>query len=851
MSACRDLPTLRQGVCGNGVVDPGEDCDAFAPEGKRCGRPQTPVACRFECVRSPAQGDPVCPAGWQCGNDSICRAATGAFAPMGIPIEAAVERVLLGDFQGSGRASVLGLGGANAAGAAYARLFFLQDDGSALESSLLGFPVTSPHVGDLNGDGRDDFVFSVLGGLGVMLGQSAEDLVPVSYPLLTLQKGARTLAIPIQPHPLSMLNQMTVIFVSFEGHAAIEALEEANYVITTLPHPHERLAGEPVVADIIRDPSAPCGELLFGYRDAPEVWLVQPCRADGSWSDPQSSLQLAATLPDGHVVQSGAFVADFDRDGELDLLVGADGGKSFVARGCGQGRFCSDKSDETTAGQLQPVQAWYGAACSDEPIAAPGLPIAVGDVNGDGVPDVVTPSDVMVVKSVNWDGEQASVEVCPAATKLVGRWTTAKVVDLTLDGRPDVVAGSAEGLDLEFYTGTGLDRLNLTRITTPSPVSKLSVGDFDGDLVPDLAVGLLGTAKSDALAISYGRVHQPPEPLVSVASFATIDQVVAAHFDYSDGVEELGVVALNDEDMQTVTVFLSSGGRQLLAPFGLIGAPAGPSPEAEVEGSPLSIALDDYNGDSHLDVASFALVGSTCTSNNCKFRLWVTPAYEEAELSSSAFGPELPDEVQPLSTSEEFGVEIAAFAAAWDVDTDGLRDVLLLAPWKPDSNESAVWWAKLDEADMGLGTAQLLTRGPVRLFAKSYPVVADLDGDEQPDVLALGMAAGDRQLVTAWGSAGIDLSHPEVFSLPEEPLGFALIQADTDDLLELIVTGQESVYLMQRGPAAPRQWEPRRIEGMDGGTSVAARDIDGDGIDDIAIADELGVRTYRGKAAVP
>lgn len=776
--------------------------------------------------------------------------------PTGAPIEAAVERVLLGDFQGDGRASVLGLGAANAVGAAYARLFFVQDDGSAVESSLLGFPVASPHLSDLSRDGRDDFVFSVLSGLGVMLGQSAEELVPVSYPLLTLQEGASTLAIPVQPQPRGPLDQSIVIFVSLPDYYAIESLDE-NTRIAELPFPHEKLASEPVVADIIQDASAPCGELLFAYEGEPDVWLVQPCNADGSWASSTNTLRRAATLPDDRVADTGPFTEDVDGDGSFDLVVGAKGDETFVAFGCGAGRFCSDPADPQTDGEMLPVQVALAASCAEGSSVKKTLPIGLGEINGDGLPDLVTPYEVVLTKGFSVAGQQARVEVCPIARKLVGQWTNAKIADLNLDGRPDVIAGSSTGLDLEFYAGTGFDRMNLTRITTPAPVSHMSLGDFDGDLVPDLAVGLSFPEQGapgkggDMLAISYGRLQQPPEPLVQVASFDGMDQVVAAYFDEDDAVQELGVVARNAEGMQTVTVFLSSGGRQLLAPFGLSGAPAGPAPEADIEGSPLSLAVDDFDGDGDLDVASFALVGSTCTSDDCLFRLWVTPSEGEAELLPSLYGPELPSDVQPFASSDVFGIEVAAFPVSTDVDRDGRSDVVLLAPWRADAAQSGAWWAKLDEEGGKLGDAQLVTRGPVGLHARSFPVVEDLDVDGQPDLVMLAETADGSRLVVAWGSSGLDLTQPVALDVPETPLGFGLVHADTDGLHEIVVVGEQQAYLAERGPSDPRTWVVEALEGVDGGTSVAVRDIDGDGIEDLAIADELGVRIYRGKAVLP
>jgi hypothetical protein len=68
-TSCTPLGDVPSGVCGNGVLEPGEDCDAVTPS---CGRPDTTAACRVVCA-----ADRACPSGLACGVDGVCRTPSG------------------------------------------------------------------------------------------------------------------------------------------------------------------------------------------------------------------------------------------------------------------------------------------------------------------------------------------------------------------------------------------------------------------------------------------------------------------------------------------------------------------------------------------------------------------------------------------------------------------------------------------------------------------------------------------------------------------------------------------------------------------------------------------------------
>ena len=66
-------------------------------------------------------------------------------------------------------------------------------------------------------------------------------------------------------------------------------------------------------------------------------------------------------------------------------------------------------------------------------------------------------------------------------------WSTAAVADLNANGLIDVAVASDVSLDIDFLNNAGGGVFNPALVLTDGPVQRLVVGDFDGDLVSDLA----------------------------------------------------------------------------------------------------------------------------------------------------------------------------------------------------------------------------------------------------------------------------------------------------------------------------------------------------------------------------
>jgi hypothetical protein len=455
-------------------------------------------------------------------------------------------------------------------------------------------------------------------------------------------------------------------------------------------------------------------------------WL--DCKAKAQQARPRRSRRLALTLetleprtvpsflpPVSYSLGLGTLptqpvIADFDNDGVPDLAVGFNRGPGVpgsvvIYRGDGQGGFTRAATYDVGAnpkalraadingdGNIDLVTAnWYDHDVSvllgngDGTFAAPlhftvgvspnaqPFDMAVGDFNGDGVPDLAvtnldSPRDTLSVLLGNGDGTFQ-----PAVSYPVGfEPTSVQAGDLNHDGYDDITVSTAatNTVSVLLSNGDGTFQPAVNYAAGFRPYGHALV-DLNGDGNLDIVtVNVIGVHVPNSVSVLLGNGDGTFGPRVDYATGNETPELLAVGDFNGDGIPD---IAVNSDNSNQVGVLLGDG-QGGLGPMTTYNTPL----TSEIVG----IAAADLNNDGFTDLVVTAPSTMSVLIND---GVWDAPA---PAPHSGGVRPDARDADFVLTSLTHNPTDVPFNDGVWNSSAPG-RDVGVMAPH---------WWVVAADA---------------------------------------------------------------------------------------------------------------------------------------------------------
>jgi len=831
---CTALPVIEAGVCGNAVVEKekGEDCDTFVDsKDMACRKKGVPGECHFDCAENPDGKQAKCPDDMGCAPDGTCRGKTDDFstrAPLSADSSSWLSTL---DFDGDGRPELLSAEPADQFEQARFRLHYFGPGGALAETRTFPHVVTRPIARQLDGDQASELIFSNFR-IGMLPGRDDRDWVPATFSSYVVP-DADIRAIGVRSDVVGLAAALVALtkLNGVWGAYVPSYLENGSLSLRGTPftHPVSQLAGAPVAADIIPGDDSPCDELVLAFRGDRSFRVLDLCRVgdDSDMLSPEVVWREAAreqfvSLPDDLEIDAAPLVADVDGDGYLDVLVGA-ANRTYVAHGDGT------RLQDVAEGPLELP------AFGTMEVLVPSMPLAAGDVSGDGIADFVFSDGVKVSRKSLADGLVGYFE---SHKNVAQPWSMAEIADLNGNGWPDIVAAAAGAPGLMFLNGTGGPFQIPAPLATRGPLRFLASGDYDGDLIGDAAFIEGGSPRSpsDKLAVAFGARDGVPLPAKRVAELSGVEQL-SDH--PQDGLDELftcSVQGPKGHEVATFTLFDGGPDRLPFAPYSLV-----------------TFSLDGQLQDQRalaLTVGAFTAPGANdvvAMGNNNpdgSWNLWLIQSIGDQNRPPLLLTVDAPSqELIPVTVLRDGSDRLSVASAAADLEGDGFDEALWLMP------QGAKACALL-RYDIDGGASEALTRSQL-LFDEPCATpelgVADLNGDERLDLLLLlgNAEVAPRRLQVLWndGQGGFSLDDRSFIGDAEDDVRAFSVFPDLNrrDRRVAFVTSSALHVASASSPRGKAFDLVRDVKGFDDARAVSVLDPNVDNVSDVVVADAEGL----------
>ena len=459
--------------------------------------------------------------------------------------------------------------------------------------------------------------------------------------------------------------------------------------------------------------------------------------------------------------------------------------------------------------------------------------VAIADVNGDGLPDLVVVSaggecGGYVSVLLNTTTPQAATpSFASQATFAVGYGPTSlAVADLNGDGLPDLVVANSRDNDVSVLLNTTTPGADVptfspqqTFATGMQPIS-VAVGDFNGDGRPDLAVANF-TDETVSVLLNTTTPGTSTPTFAPQQTFATgMEPVSVAAADLNgDGLPDLVVANYGDS---TVSVLLNTTTPGAAAPS------FAPQTTVATGPYPASVAVADLNGDGKPDL----VVADFGYGPNAISVLVNTTA-------PGALAPSFATKADFTTYARPSSVVIA------DLNGDGKPDVVLTAygvvtdPYVMTLLNTTVLGAAAITPDFPQSGTAAVSTGPISV------AIGDVNGDGLPDLVVANRGSDNVAVLlntTAPGATAPSFAAPQDFAAGSQPFSVAIADLNGDGKPDLVVANiydaTVSVLLNTTAPGATTlSFAAQQTFAVESGPeSLAIADLNGDGRPDIVVA---------------
>jgi hypothetical protein len=334
------------------------------------------------------------------------------------------------------------------------------------------------------------------------------------------------------------------------------------------------------------------------------------------------------------------------------------------------------------------------------------LSIAVGDFNGDGIPDLAvanSPGNTVTILLGNGDSTFTAASTSPAT----GSYPMSIAVgDFNGDGILDLAVANYDSNTVTILLGNGDG--TFTPVASPATGThpdSIAVGDFNGDGIPDLAV--LNGYYDDTVTILLGNGDGTFTPTSASPESGPIPMSIAVGDFNGDGIPDL---AVTNNGLDGVTILLGNGDGTFMA-----------APSPATGAGPNSIAVGDFNGDGKLDLAVLNQVSYGTHSSKTFTILLGNGDGTFTDSSTTLFAT---DDATPVSI------------ATGDFNGDGILDLAVVIQSPSGVGNSSYVTILLGNGD---GTFTAAPASPARGKWAGFIAVGDFNGDGIPDLAETGL----------------------------------------------------------------------------------------------------------------